>query len=472
MFLFLLLSVCGLLLRAEAQGAASLWRGNDGGGRCHYTFSVASPAEASCPGAGGPEVDGLKARLGLLEAAVAQLSGGGGQRGPAAGAQPELQETLERVTGERNLLRGEKERLEKEAEGLRRRMEEMRRETERLRSRPCPPQTPMVPPGPANQDRTSVRPAGGSSQMSHLMTRPNRQGDSSSLGAWQHAAPGFQELKAEVTEVPAPDASQDNTGCGELISVGDPVTHRKTDNIAGKYGVWLQDPEAAPPYGPGMIWRIDTIGTDVRQMFGYDDMEQLSKGFPSKVLLLPDPLESTGATLYRGSLYYQRRLSRSLIRYDLAAEHVAARRELPHAGFHGQFPYSWGGYTDIDLSADEKGLWAVYSTSKAQGNIVISRLDPRSLEVTRSWETSVRKASVANSFMVCGRLYTVASYAAPDTAVNYVYDTETGRGRAVSIPFKNKYGYNSMLDYNLAQRRLFSWDNFHLVSYELRLQAQ
>lgn len=65
--------------------------------------------------------------------------------------------------------------------------------------------------------------------------------------------------------------------------MGEPVTHRKAENIAGKYGVWMQDPEAFSPYGPSMLWRIDTIGTEVRQLYGYDDMEQLSKGFPSKV---------------------------------------------------------------------------------------------------------------------------------------------------------------------------------------------
>lgn len=72
-------------------------------------------------------------------------------------------------------------------------------------------------------------------------------------------------------------------GCGELLSVGEPVTHRKADNIAGKYGIWMQDPEAVSPYGPSMLWRIDAIGAEVRQMFGYEDLEQLSKGFPSKV---------------------------------------------------------------------------------------------------------------------------------------------------------------------------------------------
>lgn len=359
-------------------------------------------------------------------------------------------------------------------EVLQRRMEEMRRETERLRNRPCPPQTPAVPPSQPLRNSGLTRPAVGSSLMSQLMTRPNSQGDSSSLrdSVWQYRSPSFQELKAEVTEVPAPDGSEDNTGCGELVSIGEPVTHRKADNIEGKYGVWMQDPEAVSPYGPNMVWRIDTIGSDVRKLFGYEDMEQLSKGFPSKVLLLPEPVESTGATVYRGSLYYQRRRSRTLIRYDLASESVAARRDLSHAGFHGQFPYSWGGYTDIDLSVDERGLWAVYSTNKAKGAIVISQLDPHSLEVKKSWETNIRKNSVANSFIVCGKLYTVASYTAPDTIINYTYDTETSQGKSVAIPFRNKYRYNSMIDYNLAQRKLFAWDNYYMVSYDLRLGRQ
>ncbi|KAK5907329.1 hypothetical protein CesoFtcFv8_005194 [Champsocephalus esox] len=475
MLVLLLLCTSGLLLRGDAQDRAALWRGDDRSGRCQYTFSVPSPTEASCPQTGGPEVEGLKARLSLLEVLVSRLTGGdtGGAQGATASDQTELHQSLNRVTGERNLLQGEKERLEQELEGLQRRMEEMRRETERLRNKPCPLQTPAVPPSPPLQDSGLTRPAGGS-RPPHLIARPNRQGDSSSLrdSAWQTRPQGFQELKAEVTEVPAPDGSEENTVCGDVVSVGEPVTHRKADTIAGKYGVWMQDPEAVSPYGPNMIWRIDTIGSDVRQLYGYEDMEQLTKGFPSKVLLLPELVESTGSTLYRGSLYYQRRRSRSLIRFDLASESIAARRELPHAGFHGQFPYSWGGYTDIDLSVDQQGLWAVYSSSKAKGAIVISQLDPNSLEVKRSWETNIRKNSVANSFIICGKLYTVASYTSPDTIINYIYDTRTSQGKSVAIPFKNKYRYNSMIDYNLAQRKLFAWDNFHMVSYDLRLGRQ
>lgn len=163
MFLFLSLCMCGLLLRGDAQGRAALLSGNDRSGRCQYTFTVPSPIEASCPQTGGLEVEGLKARLNLLEVLVSRLTGGdtGGPQGAGARAQSELQEALNRATGERNLLQGEKERLERELEGLQRRMEEMRRETEKLRNRPCPPQIPMVPPSPPLQDSSLMRPAGG-----------------------------------------------------------------------------------------------------------------------------------------------------------------------------------------------------------------------------------------------------------------------------------------------------------------------
>lgn len=54
----------------------------------------------------------------------------------------------------------------------------------------------------------------------------------------------------------------------------------------------MQDPEAVSPYAPNMIWRIDTIGADVRTLFGYEDMEQLSRGFPSKVDMIKLDLSS------------------------------------------------------------------------------------------------------------------------------------------------------------------------------------
>ncbi|XP_026231012.1 myocilin-like [Anabas testudineus] len=426
--------------QAQAQAQASLRHSSDPAGRCHYTFTVASPDESSCPGSSEKaELDGVLSRLTLLEALVSRLITGL-DGGTGTDHDQGLQEAHSQVTRERNHLQ--------QIQELQKRLAELSQEAEHLRQTPC------------LQTHTS-----GSH---HHEIRP------ASDPPYSPGNRMYQEMKAEVTEVPAshliPEGTHNSTGCGELLSVGDPVLHRKADSITGKYGVWLQDPEPQGTYYTNKtVWRIDAVGKDVRQLFAYEDMDQFSRGFPMKVLVLPEPMESTGATMYRGSLYYQHKHSRTLIRYDVASESLASRLDLPHASFHGQHPYSWGGYTDIDLAVDEQGLWAIYSTNKAKGSIVISKLDPQSLEVKKSWETNIRKKTVANAFMVCGRLYTLASYTTQNTTINYVFDTATGTRRALSVPFKNKYRYNSMLDYNHAQRKLYAWDNFHMVTYDIRL---
>uniref|UniRef100_A0A8C7YGR4 Myocilin n=1 Tax=Oryzias sinensis TaxID=183150 RepID=A0A8C7YGR4_9TELE len=449
MWLQILLYFFCLFCRNQAQKQASLSRFNDPNGRCHYTFTVPSPMESSCSGSSTKqELNGVLSRLTLVEALVSRLvEGADGGRG-AGRAEESLQEAYSQVTRERNQLQQDKEDLSRQVQKLESSLAELEREAESLRQRSC--QQTEASEGALYNYRPAKDPV-------HDLRND-----------------AYQEMKAEVTELPAshllPEGNLSFTGCGELLSVGSPVLHRKADSITGKYGVWLQDPD---PRGPSFtnqtVWRIDAVGTDVRQLFMFEDMEQFSRGFPSKVLVLPEPVESTGATVYRGSLYYQRRRSRTLIRYDLVSESVASRRDLPQAGFHGQHPYSWGGYTDIDLAVDEQGLWAIYSTNKAKGAIVISQLDPVSLQVKESWETKIRKNSVANAFMVCGRLYTVASYASTNTTINFMFDTATSEGQAISVPFKNKYRYNSMVDYNYAHRKLYAWDNFHMVTYDVRL---
>ncbi|XP_029110596.1 myocilin-like [Scleropages formosus] len=469
MWLQVAMFVTCLALGTQGQDRATLLRTNNRDGRCQYTFTVDSPLEASCPApAGGPKLSALESRLALLEAQVSRLVAGQAGAGAASAG---LQEAYSQAMREKVQLQRDKDRLDRLTQDLQRRLEELRQENERLQARPCPPHLPPTAP----LRDSNQRPSSGPNVPSHLGSRSQGQSERTSVrdSAWPLGSPGFQELKAEVTELPASQLSQESgessTGCGELVSVGEPVSHRKADNIAGKYGVWMQDPEPVAPYGSTMIWRIDTVGTDVRQLFGYEDMDQLARGFPTKVLLLPEPMESTGAALYRGSLYYQRRRSRTMMRYDLATESVAARRDLTHAGFHGQYPYSWGGYTDIDFAVDEQGLWVIYSSSKAKGAIVVSQLDPNNLEVKRSWETNIRKGAVANAFMICGRLYTVASYSSPSTTINHSYDTATGKSKAIAVPFQNRYRYNSMVDYNPAHRKLYAWDNFHMVTYSVRL---
>ncbi|XP_069718468.1 myocilin [Phaenicophaeus curvirostris] len=418
----LLCAALALGCRAEP---ASLRRGDAGAGSCTYSFTVASPEDGSCP---GPE---LRAELAALAARLSRLESRGG-------AEPACAELLRA----RSRLEEEKGRLERENRELGRRLESSAREAARLRAARCPPGAPGKAP------------------------------------RWDPQPLTYQELQSERTEVPASQLLEEtalshpgseDSGCGELVWVGEPVVFGRADSIAGKYGVWMKDPEPVPPFTRETTWRVDVVGTEVRQLFQYEAAEQLAQGYPAKVHILPQPLESTGAVVYRGGLFFQPRHSRIVARYDLRGEAVTAEREIPGAGYHGQYPYSWGGYTDIDLAVDETGLWVIYSTEKARGAIVLSKLNPETLEIRRTWETNIRKQGVANSFVICGTLYTVSSYSAPNATINFAYDTTTSTSRALSIPFKNRFRYLSMVDYNPAERQLFAWDSFNMVTYPIRL---
>ncbi|XP_002928493.1 myocilin [Ailuropoda melanoleuca] len=481
----LLLLAC-LVWGSEAR-TAQLRKANDRSGRCQYTFSVASPNESSCPeqvqamsaiqdlqrdsSAQRADLESTKARLSSLEGLLHQLT-----LGRAAGPS-ETQEELQRELGtlrrereqletqsrelevaysnllhDKSALEEEKRRLGEENEDLAQRLESSSQEVARLRRGQCPQ---------AHSSSQDVPPG------------------SREVSKWNVETVNFQELKSELTEVPAsrilkespsghPTNEEGDPGCGELVWVGEPLTLRRAETITGKYGVWMRDPKPVPPHTRETTWRIDTVGTDIRQVFEYDRAAQFLRGYPSKVHVLPRPLEGTGAVVYRGSLYFQGAESRTLVRYELATEAVKAEQELPGAGYHGQFPYSWGGYTDIDLAVDETGLWVIYSTQEAKGAIVLSKLNPESLAREQSWETNIRKQSVANAFLICGRLYTISSYSSPDATVNFAYDTATGRSKALSVPFKNRYKYSSMVDYNPREKKLFAWDNFNMVTYDVR----
>ncbi|NWX65562.1 MYOC protein, partial [Promerops cafer] len=465
---------------------------HDSSGHCPSSFTVASPVEAACPEAAGG-VPELRAELAALAARLSRLEsrergvGGSGPRGAEPGGARDPQQP---IAPYRPPHPASSHRLPRSRGGMWGTVLiwGISSFPQRERSRMCPAAvgggTGLLPKasafrGPAARHggprgrQEQAGGEGGCPSPAHAVPDP------AAAPRWEPQPLSYQELQSERTEVPVSrlleetalgrPGKEDSAGCGQLVWVGEPVVFGRADSIAGKYGVWMKDPEPVPPFTRDNTWRVDTVGTEVRQLFQYEEAEQLARGYPAKVHILPRPLESTGAVIYRGGLFFQPRQSRSVARYDLRGETITAEREIPGAGYHGQYPYSWGGYTDIDLAVDETGLWVIYSTDKARGAIVLSKLDPETLEIRRTWETNIRKRGVANSFLICGTLYTVSSYSAPNATINFAYDTATGSSRALSIPFENRFRYLSMLDYNPAERQLFAWDSFNMVTYPVRL---
>lgn len=134
------LCLSSLVLSTHGRDRVSLRRSNDHTGHCQYTFTVDNPAEASCPGAsGGPEMEGVKSHLTLLEALISSILGGEGAGGEGlqAGGDKALQDAYSQAMGEKSQLQEDREQLNRQVQELQRRMDELIVGAETLRQTPC-----------------------------------------------------------------------------------------------------------------------------------------------------------------------------------------------------------------------------------------------------------------------------------------------------------------------------------------------
>ncbi|XP_043076578.1 noelin-2b [Puntigrus tetrazona] len=250
-------------------------------------------------------------------------------------------------------------------------------------------------------------------------------------------------------------------GCGRLTGISAPLTVRSSGS---RFGSWMMDSVID---STDNVWVMDGYFKG-RRLVEYQSLGDFATGQNFIVHHLPHPWAGTGQVVYNGSLYYNKHLSNVVVRYELASGGVLQQRPLAQAGFNNTFPYSRGGSSDIDLMADETGLWAVYSSIGRGGNLLLSRLHPASLDVLRSWDTGFPKRSAGEAFLVCGSLYVTNSHLA-GAKVHFAFHTASASYEYTDISFHNQYSHISMLDYNPRLRALYTWNNGHQVLYDLTL---
>uniref|UniRef100_H2Z0I5 Myocilin n=1 Tax=Ciona savignyi TaxID=51511 RepID=H2Z0I5_CIOSA len=244
---------------------------------------------------------------------------------------------------------------------------------------------------------------------------------------------------------------------GKLVSISEPITFRESASYLGEIGAWMQDPVV----GGEQIYVIKIIGENqVRKLFEYANMADFRNHRNEVVRIVPDAMESNGAVVYNGSLYYQRRNSRKIVRYHISTQQVLRQRPIKQAAFHGAQAYQWGGYSDIDLTVDETGLWVIYRKTRNESEIKSSTRLPKNC--------SVQKRGVANAFIICQVLYTVNSFSDAN-AINFSYNLNTRTRQKLKIPFINLYRQNVMIDYNPLNRHIYSWDNGYQVAYKSKV---
>ncbi|KAF3695225.1 Noelin Neuronal olfactomedin-related ER localized protein Olfactomedin-1 [Channa argus] len=285
------------------------------------------------------------------------------------------------------------------------------------------------------------------------------------LGSLQEQLGGldYQELHSRVISLEDRlKACMQRLACGKLTGISEPVTIKTSGS---RFGSWMTDPLA--PAGDNRVWYMDGYHNNrfVREYQSmYDFM--MTDNFTSH--RLPHPWSGTGQVVYNGSLYFNKFQSHIIIKFDFSTSLISRSRQLDFAGYNNMYHYSWGGHSDIDIMVDEGGLWAVYATNQNAGNIVLSQLNPNTLQIIRSWTTNHPKRSAGEAFMICGTLYVTNGYSG-GTKVYYAYSTNSSTYEYIDIPLTNKYSHLSMLDYNPRDRALYAWNNGHQVLYNVTL---
>uniref|UniRef100_A0A672NXY5 Adhesion G protein-coupled receptor L3-like n=1 Tax=Sinocyclocheilus grahami TaxID=75366 RepID=A0A672NXY5_SINGR len=234
-------------------------------------------------------------------------------------------------------------------------------------------------------------------------------------------------------------------------------------------GSWCKDPLQSSNkiyYMPWTPYRTDTLTE-------YSSKEDFIAGRPTTTYKLPHRVDGTGFVVYDGALFFNKERTRNIVKFDLRTRIKSGEAIIANANYHDTSPYRWGGKSDIDLAVDENGLWVIYATEQNNGRIVVSQLNPYTLRVEGSWDTTYDKRSASNAFMICGILYVVKSVYEDDdnealgNKIDYMYNTEKSRETQLSIPFPNSYQYIAAVDYNPRDNLLYVWNNYHVVIYSL-----
>ncbi|XP_076001792.1 adhesion G protein-coupled receptor L3 isoform X2 [Genypterus blacodes] len=234
-------------------------------------------------------------------------------------------------------------------------------------------------------------------------------------------------------------------------------------------GAWCKDPLQASDkiyYMPWTPYRTDALTE-------YSSKEDFIAGRPTTTYKLPHRVDGTGFVVYDGALFFNKERTRNIVKFDLRTRIKSGEAIIANANYHDTSPYRWGGKSDIDLAVDENGLWVIYATEQNNGRIVVSQLNPYTLRIEGSWDTTYDKRSASNAFMICGVLYVVKTVYEDDdnegtgNKIDYMYNTDKSKEMAVNIPFPNSYQYIAAVDYNPRDNLLYVWNNYHVVKYSL-----
>ncbi|GCB75500.1 hypothetical protein scyTo_0019019 [Scyliorhinus torazame] len=267
-----------------------------------------------------------------------------------------------------------------------------------------------------------------------------------------------------------------NCSGGILRNISEPVLAQVNPHGASYYfGGWGMDSMAGSSqlYWVMALMSSSIYGIVIRTYNSYKNFLTAKSHIDISVkasYTVPNAIQGPGVVVHNNSLYYNCYNSGQMCRFDIATKAIT-NVLLPNAGYNNKFPYCYYvciGYTDMDFSVDENGLWVIYATEENYGNIVLSKIDSVNLTVLQTWKTKLFKRAVTNAFVVCGVLYATRYISDTKEEIFYMYDTVNNQeAKNLNIQFV-KYSSNvANIHYNPVDRKLYLYNGGFMVAYEL-----
>ncbi|XP_077337367.1 olfactomedin-4-like [Lithobates pipiens] len=280
--------------------------------------------------------------------------------------------------------------------------------------------------------------------------------------------------KPEYPSLPSPDIG--TCGDGQVINdISEPFLIQL--NLLGAnnlYGGWGRDSLLGADQNLQWVAPLATDGRLMQYLYTYPSFNDL-RVYRSHTVkyfsLSTDWGQGGGMILYNNMLYYNCYNTLNICKYD-RAHNLLTRVALPDASYTNKFSYSYAPWQDIDLSADEEGLWVIYSSEQNHGNIIISKLNATSLAVLKTWNTNQYKPGVSNAFMVCGVLYATRGISTKQEELFYMYDTKTNEEGKLSVVFDKPTEKVQSLSYNCNDHRLYMYNDGYMVYYDISFTLQ
>lgn len=244
--------------------------------------------------------------------------------------------------------------------------------------------------------------------------------------------------------------------------IGTPVL-LKQDNYT--FGAWFKDPMPKTADGAHKVYVTRHVTGTL--LYEYNSETDLLQDQPSRIIVLPYPYSGVNHLVYQGSFIYNIKNKNIIVRFDLVSESETQTMEIPaiHEPLYNTPQSSW-----YDMSIDENGLWLLYR-EKISRNFIAAKVNPDTLDTQKTWILPYNPSSLSQAFIAYGVFYGVQFYNKQKSYIDVVYDIYSNLAfTTTKIQFVVPFQYLVQLTYNPYERKIFAWDNKHLIYYVYNVQ--